>query len=178
VVVLIVGLRQCSADEESATTATVGRAGSADGAVPPPASRPALPVSTAPDVQAQGAEPAAAPRMRALMLAVDAGGVRLERAVAVAGRVKAPPVSFAPNRLEFEVYDAGGRRIYEGSFDHPRHAHAENVDANGELSRAHAPSTGDTLMLRIPAELAAVRIQFFEVLAGAERRAISSVELL
>ena len=177
VALLALGLRQCSHRGGAAAAVAVRPAERADASLPRSALDAASPAANNPAVQAMPAEPGAGPRMRALMLAFDPSGVRLEQSVAVNGRVKAPPLSHAPDRLEFEVYDPDGRRIYEGSFDHPRHMHAERVGPGGELTRVEAPSMQDKLLLRMPAELAAARIQFFEVLAGAERRQLGSLDL-
>jgi len=52
--------------------------------------------------------------MRALTFEVDGDGVRLAKSIVAPGRVKAPPLSSAPHRLEFEVYDSSGNMVYAG----------------------------------------------------------------
>lgn len=104
-------------------------------------------------------------RMRALTFAMDASGVRLEQTTDAPGRVKAPPLSIAPYRLEFEVYDRDGQKLYAGSFDHPLHRtyEYEDPDRPGSLRHAAHDVTSEMFQVRLPAELPAVRVAFFEV---------------
>lgn len=102
-------------------------------------------------------------RMRAMTFAIDASGVRLADAVTTAGRVKAPPLSQAPHRIEFEAYDESGRKIYAGAFDHPLHRGVEHADAQGKLAHSEQRGTSGAFQIRLPATLNAARLAVFEV---------------
>lgn len=142
----------------------------------PPAAVPAAP----------NAVPAAAApegyRMRALTFAMDASGVRLEQAAEAPGRVKAPPLSIAPYRLEFEVYGRDGEKLYAGSLDHPLHRIDEYEDPSrpGTLRHVAREVASDAFQIRLPATLPGVRVAFFEVRPAADssvRTALGSVPL-
>jgi hypothetical protein len=99
---------------------------------------------------------------------MNSTGIQLDRSVVAAGRVKAPPRSVAADRLEFEVHDAAGRTIYAGSLDHPLHVVSEYEDPAqpGALRRRARELDQEVFQIRLPGELAAREIAFFEVRAG------------
>ncbi|HVS53620.1 MAG TPA: hypothetical protein VHD62_14795 [Opitutaceae bacterium] len=125
----------------------------------------ASPIATR-DVAAPTTEPY---RMRALTFAIDATGVRLDRAVIAAGRVKAPPRSIAPYRIEFEVYDGAGEKRYAGSIDDPLHRIYEYEDPAqpGSLRHVAHETDSDLFQIRLPEPLGAAQIAFFEISPGA-----------
>ncbi len=112
------------------------------------------------------ADPARVPsfQMKLLDFAIDSGGIRFTRATAAAGRVKAPPLSISPWRIEFTVYGRGGEKLYSGSLDHPLHPRYEYADATppGQLHTVIGIESAADFQLRLPAELPAARIAFFE----------------
>jgi hypothetical protein len=118
--------------------------------------------STTPTISAAASS---AFRLRALTFTIDAAGIRLEQSLSTAGRVKAPPQSVAPHRLEFEVYNEAGEKIHWGAIDHPLHRMLEYEDPArpGELRRTVQEVAQDSFLLRLPEPLPAGRIIFFEV---------------
>lgn len=94
----------------------------------------------------------------------------MTRSIVAEGRVKAAPFSPSPHRLEFEVYDAGGKVIYTGSLDHPARQWREAVDQNGKLHGEEHIVNDAPLLLRLPGELRAEKIAFFEVKPSAPSR--------
>lgn len=156
-----------------ASDAAVTRASSSvDLPVQAEAPRPFVPVVAAARPEESSAE---LHRMQAFTVALDGQRLRLERAVVLPGRVKAPPLSYAAERVEFEAFDLLGNRVYQGSFDHPAHRHGERFAPNGEITRLPMKVDDASLTLRIPGDLAVARIDFFET-HGANRTALGSVE--
>jgi hypothetical protein len=101
--------------------------------------------------------------MRAMIFAMDATGIHLRQSSIANGRVKAAPMSNSPRRLEFEVYGPDGAVSYAGAFDHPLWQGSEALDDKGELTSAERSVATGSAFVRIPAELPASRIEFFEV---------------
>lgn len=129
---------------------------------------PALPPAATSARPAPGAT-SSAPRLQALTFVIDRNGLHLERSALLPGRVKIPPRSVAADRLEFRVLAADGRELYAGSIDHPLHRRLEFESATqpGRLEQTAADAAANVFALRLPAELAAARVSFFEVRAGA-----------
>jgi hypothetical protein len=136
------------------------------------ATPPSAPASAAvPSGQSAAATvPTSAYRMRALTFSMDASGIRLEQALTTAGRVKAPAQSIASHRLEFEVYNQAGEKIYAGAMDHPLHRSLEYEDPArpGALRRTMQEVAQDSFLVRLPEPLPPGRIVFFEVRPGAD----------
>jgi len=147
---------------------------------PPPAAKPPSSMESPTDERASPTEPVAGPapappgetddpaaehRLRALTFIMESAGLRLVESQVAAGRAKAPPRSVAPARLEFEVHDAAGGIVYSGSVDHPLHRRYEVEDppASGRLRAVNVDLTSGTFQVRLPAELAAARIVFSEI---------------
>lgn len=120
------------------------------------------------------------PQMRAMVFEMDATGIRLSHSAIVDGRAKAPPMSNSPRRLEFQVYGPDGSLNYSGAFDHPLSQRVETVNDKGELAGSDRPLGQGSCLVRIPAEVPATRIEFFDVdtTSGApDRRSIGSFSL-
>ena len=102
--------------------------------------------------------------MQLFEVVFDASGVRLRGSSSAAGRVKAPPISVSPWRVEFVVTGRSGETVFAGSVDHPLHPrHEYSSDPNtGQLRTVFGLETEGTLLVRVPAELPAARIAFFE----------------
>ena len=103
-------------------------------------------------------------RMHLFDVVFDAGGVHLRGSSSAVGRVKAPPVSISPWRVEFVVTGRSGETLFVGSVDHPLHPrHEYPLDpATGQLRTVFGLETEGALLLRVPAELPATRLAFFE----------------
>lgn len=127
--------------------------------------------------------PPGRPQMRIHDFSMNASGIRLERTTVAAGRVKAPPFSVAARRLEFEVLNVKGAKIYTGSLDHPLWLEAEVEDPKnpGRWQRIVRPRPNWVFQIRLPAESAGVRIAFFENIPKdgkrPHRRALGEVRL-
>lgn len=148
-------------------------------------SRPSSPIAAPPDA-IPGPRPVAPPgrpQMRVHDFSMNASGIKLERTTVAPGRVKGQPFSMAARRLEFEVFDAKGAKIYTGTLDHPLWQEAEvpNPKARGGWQRISRPRPNWVFHIRLPAEAVGLRIAFFEVITTAgkpeTRRAVGVVPL-
>lgn len=119
----------------------------------------------------------AGPSMHALTFTMDAQGIHLGEAVVVSGRVKAPPRSRSPRRIEFEVSDRDGKVVYSGAIEHPLHHRYEYEDSRspGSLKRIEQDVSQNTFQVRVPGDLDAAQIAFVDVRTGDGREARTPV---
>lgn len=148
-------------------------------------SRPSSPIATPPGSipSPRPVPPAGQPQMHIHDFSMNASGIRLVRSTVAPGRVKASPFSVAARRLEFELLDVKGVKIYTGSLDHPlwQEAEIEDPKAPGGWQRVLRPRPNWAFQIRLPAESAGARIAFFEMAPKsgkpAPRRALGVVRL-
>jgi hypothetical protein len=122
--------------------------------------------------------------MRTLQCTVSGNAVVLREAAVADGRVKAPPISIARHQIEFQAVDAAGRVVYRATMDDPRHRIVEypEPDAPSGLGLAAMESAEGPLFLRLPAELEATAIEFYETRSPAAgdaglRRLLSRIDI-
>jgi len=118
--------------------------------------------------------------MQIATLRMNRDGLHLEQSIITTGRVKAPPVSIASDRLEFEAWTADNSMVFTGSLDHPLHRRLEYEDPQvpGKLRRVYQEVEANTFDLRIPADLAVRRVVFYEIRANQPtRRALGEILL-
>lgn len=119
-------------------------------------------------------------RIRHLRFQFGASSMELIAVQSLPGRIKRPPHSMAPDRLEFEVRNAAAELLYEGSVEHPLVTHREipPLGQEGWASVSVEHDQPEEVYLRLPEEYAGQDLAWYEIRAAdALRRHISTIRL-